>query len=582
MYQLHITRVFADGAKVKAQGQDFTGDGGDNTQSGTAGNDRFFYDQGGNDTLNGLGGNDVFQMGAAFTASDAVDGGTGNDTIVLNGEYNNGAGLVLGNSTMTNVEEVRLTAGHEYAMTLAQISLFGVPTFTFNASALGSNDVSVLRTGTSDGGNIIYKGGSGADDFNLGRGFSGQFMGGGGPDTVAFEAGWTSQLTVDGGPGIDTVDIDIFQSNGASPHIALGANSMKNVEAIFISTNRDVSLRMDDANVAAGKTLVVTTFVNDGAVGFDFDGSRETNGHFDVSGGGLDDVLTGGALSDTFHLNPLQAAGGSDAVYGEGGDDTIYVGDTLDNSDTIDGGAGNDTLDLSGDPAGSDNFVPDVIHSIETIILEAGSNYYLPFDGAAIDAGATMTVDASALTAANSADVRVENSLGHLHAIGGRGDDILIGGSTSDNLVGGAGSDTLVGRLGADRMEGDGGEDYYNLYQPDNSTGPNYDTFVTFDADDDHIVTRNAVDAIDTAVNTGTLQQASFNADLVAAIGAAQLGVHHAVLFRPTTGLTGHTFLIIDDNGVAGYQADADFVIDITGAAHLGHLSSDNFGPLLG
>jgi hypothetical protein len=101
--------------------------------------------------------------------------------------------------------------------------------------------------------------------------------------------------------------------------------------------------------------------------------------------------------------------------------------------------------------------------------------------------------------------------------------------------------------------------------------------------DDDFVVTRNPVDAIDAAVNAGTLRTASFNADLKTAIGAVQLGIHHAVLSRPDAGtLAGRTFLIVDDNGAVGYQANADFVIDITGAEHLGHLAPGNFGPLIG
>lgn len=585
MAELHIRDLLINGSRLNAAGQNFAGGIGDDSQDGTTGNDTFTYDQGGNDTLNGLGGKDVFNMGAAFTAADSINGGDGKDTVVLDGEYNNGSGLVLGNATMTNVEEVRLTAGHEYAMTLAQVSLLGVPTFTFNASALGANDVSVLRTGTSEGGNIVYKGGSGADQLNLGRGFSGQFTGGGGADTVAFMAGWTSQLTVDGGSGNDTVDIDMFQSDFlVSPHVALGANAIKNIETIFLTADQDISIRMNDGNVAAGKSLrVVADEQGEDGIGLTFDGSRETDGHFDVTGGGADDLLIGGAQSDTFHLDFFGQISGADAVYGEGGDDTIFMRDTLENRDTIDGGAGNDTLHLDGTYNSSENLAPDLIHSIETIVLAAGSSYYLPFDGAAIDKNATMTVDASALDASNQADIRTELSKGHLNAIGGAGDDTLIGGSSADHLVGGAGSDRLVGRLGGDTMEGGAGGDLYFLYQPDNSTGPNYDTFIGFNADEDFIVTRNPVDAIDITVNAGTLSTATFNADLKVAIGAGQLGVHHAVLFNSAAGdYVGRTFLIIDDNGVAGYQANADYVIDITGATHLNHLDPFDFGPLVG
>ena len=55
-----------------------------------------------------------------------------------------------------------------------------------------------------------------------------------------------------------------------------------------------------------------------------------------------------------------------------------------------------------------------------------------------------------------------------------------------------------------------------------------------------------------------------FNSDLSHAADAAHLGKHHAVLFTPDSGdLSGTTFLVIDTNGVAGYQAGADLVIQL-------------------
>ena len=57
---------------------------------------------------------------------------------------------------------------------------------------------------------------------------------------------------------------------------------------------------------------------------------------------------------------------------------------------------------------------------------------------------------------------------------------------------------------------------------------------------------------------------------------AAALPLHDAVLFTPNAGgLAGHTFLIVDANGTAGYQAGADYVIDVTGIT--GTLGHSNF-----
>lgn len=49
-----------------------------------------------------------------------------------------------------------------------------------------------------------------------------------------------------------------------------------------------------------------------------------------------------------------------------------------------------------------------------------------------------------------------------------------------------------------------------------------------------------------------------------------------AVLFTPDSGtLSGHTFLIVDINGTAGYQASADLVADITG--YTGTITTGDF-----
>ena len=52
----------------------------------------------------------------------------------------------------------------------------------------------------------------------------------------------------------------------------------------------------------------------------------------------------------------------------------------------------------------------------------------------------------------------------------------------------------------------------------------------------------------------------------LAALASGQLGAGHAILVTVTGGtLAGDTLLIVDANGVAGYQAAGDYVIDVTG-----------------
>ncbi|MGH6872934.1 MAG: hypothetical protein ACREHE_15650 [Rhizomicrobium sp.] len=68
----------------------------------------------------------------------------------------------------------------------------------------------------------------------------------------------------------------------------------------------------------------------------------------------------------------------------------------------------------------------------------------------------------------------------------------------------------------------------------------------------------------------------NLGADLIAAVGGVSAGF--AVVVDATGGtLAGHTYLVVDYNlnGVA--DPTADYVIDITGAKNLDHLSLANF-----
>jgi len=100
-----------------------------------------------------------------------------------------------------------------------------------------------------------------------------------------------------------------------------------------------------------------------------------------------------------------------------------------------------------------------------------------------------------------------------------------------------------------------------------------------FDASNDQFqFTGHAVTAIDTAITTGHLSIGTFDANLTGDVNATNLAAHNAVLFTADSGnLSGHTFLVVDANGVAGYQAGQDFVIDVTGATNLGSLTTSNF-----
>src|SRR5262249_55813388 len=137
------------------------------------------------------------------------------------------------------------------------------------------------------------------------------------------------------------------------------------------------------------------------------------------------------------------------------------------------------------------------------------------------------------------------------------------------------GADTLIAGATA--------HDTFYYGHVSDSTGANYDTITGFNGATDSFVVVNQVTGVDTLVNGGTLDGGvNFDSELASDIGAAQLHVGHAVEFQVTSGsLSGHTFLIIDQNGQAGYQAGQDIVIDITGGTHLSSLNSGEFTTLV-
>jgi Ca2+-binding RTX toxin-like protein len=121
-----------------------------------------------------------------------------------------------------------------------------------------------------------------------------------------------------------------------------------------------------------------------------------------------------------------------------------------------------------------------------------------------------------------------------------------------DWIFGGYGADTLTGGAGADTL-------FYD--DPAQSTGSGYDRIIGFDDEADTIDLPFAVAGF-AAPSSGNLSSASFDSDLTSAFAA--LSGNQAGMFTATGGdLAGHSFLVIDGNAIAGYQAGSDYVIEI-------------------
>jgi Ca2+-binding RTX toxin-like protein len=200
-----------------------------------------------------------------------------------------------------------------------------------------------------------------------------------------------------------------------------------------------------------------------------------------------------------------------------------------------------------------------------------------------VAAGQTLTVIGTHLSAAQSLTFNGSAETdGRFIISGGADSDTLTCGALADTFdLAQGGNDTVTGGGGSDRMAlGTGSHaDTFVYNAVSDSTGLYRDVFQHLDFSTDILEVSpagQAPHAIGAAVTAGTLSDAHFDANLAAAVGASHLAAHHAELFTPNAGtLAGRTFLVVDMNGVAGYQAGADLVFEVTGA--IGTLTTASF-----
>jgi Ca2+-binding RTX toxin-like protein len=253
----------------------FFGTAGNDIQVGTPDADIMDYSQGGDDTLHGLEGDDLFLMGAALTAADTIDGGTGNDTVVLDGDYD----LTLGATTFANVELLRFFAGHDYTVSLDAATLADGVTFNVDGSVLGINDLLVFSAAAVGAANVIVNAGDAADIITTSRG----------ADQVRGDLG---NDLIDGGRKGDTL-----WGDGGDDTIYGGAGS-DHCEGL---SNNDVLYGRNGADGLWG--------------GFGDDECLGGGGNDMLGGSTGDDILSGGAGADR-----LTGDNGRDVL--KGGDDT--------------------------------------------------------------------------------------------------------------------------------------------------------------------------------------------------------------------------------------------------------------------
>ncbi|MBP6057240.1 MAG: calcium-binding protein [Nitrosomonas sp.] len=445
-----------------------TGGSGNDTLAGGNGNDSITAGLG-NDTLSGDAGNDTFTFAAVtgLTSGDTLNAGAGTDTVALTGNtaftasdyFDNVSSIeaiTLGNTNTAvtiTTQDALVAAGA--TLTLTASTSGGL---TFNGAA--ETDGAFAITGGT--GNDSITGGDGADSI-VGSTGNDSIVGGGGDDLFTFVAGTgltSADTTVNGGAGIDTVTL-----TGNTTIAATNFDNVSNIEVITLAnTTTAVTITAKDALVAAGAALTLqATSLTTGVL--TFNGTAETDGTFNITGGGGADIITGGAGNDIIDggagNNNITAGLGNDAIVGGSGSETFtFAAATgLTSGDTLDAGAGTDIVALSGNTAffASNDF--DNVRYIETITL-ANTNTVVTITtkDTLVAASATLTLT----NAANSGTLTFIGSAetdGLFSITGGTGNDSISGGSGNDTLAGGTGNDTLIGGSGNDSITSGAGND---------------------------------------------------------------------------------------------------------------------------
>jgi Ca2+-binding RTX toxin-like protein len=215
-----------------------------------------------------------------------------------------------------------------------------------------------------------------------------------------------------------------------------------------------------------------------------------------------------------------------------------------------------DTLELSGDFSAGFT-LPSQPQDIDTVVLHPGNDYNLISSDEHVGAGQTMTINAMPLGIDGQVifDGSAERD----------GNFVFFGSQRGDVFLGGAGDDRIVGLGGADMLSGGGGSDTFVYTGAGESTGSGYDTLADFTAGVDHIDLLSGVASFGTTIESGSLSTETFDNDLGALLGGLESA--QAVWVSPDSGdLAGKIFLVVDANGIPGYQPGEDYVFGIEGS----------------
>ena len=386
-----------DGTTVSSSGKTFTlTTGVDVTMVGGSGDDSF---------VAVIGTDGAAASGTTLNAGDSLVGGAGNDTLNVSITGTNKVGVTTSGFTMSGVETVSITNfqtddANDNTLSFALVS--GVSKVRLGASASSSTTGGDTFL-TSVGQIVTAEMANGASDLGIAY-----------ASTVVVGTADTQTLNLSAQTGGE------FLVNGIE---TISINSAGAANTIRVSDAAGSTSTLSTINVTGDKNLTLT------------EGVTNKLTKVDAS------TFTGKLTFTTDDSTVIAITGGS-------ADDSFDLGTTFTSADTIDGGAGNDTLTVANTAAlAAADFAK--VSNVETVKL-TGTSASLTlssnisattFDLVSSSAAQTLTL-ASGYTAATTVKVgsgdSVVNSANAALTVSGT--DAAIAGST---VTGGTGSDTL-------------------------------------------------------------------------------------------------------------------------------------------
>ena len=515
----------ADETVIGGTGNDsLSGGSGDDSLEGGEGNDTLIGSTG-IDTLVGGNGDDLLIDGSGGSANSEILGGAGNDRIEVSSTFQNGT--IDGGA---DIDTLELSVSRLEGTTISGIEF----TELLNNSANRVDAAQIANLGTiTNAGNTSGSAVASNITITNGNGQTADLSG------LSLQGIERISVTTSGLAAGDSLTVDLSGATFADTSFAIFTGSSAN-ETVTGSTS------------------------NDSIVG--------SNGDDSISGGDGNDTLDGGSGIDTLQGGDgddllIDSNGGSlgSVVQGGAGNDFIDLSNAFQNG-TIDGGADTDTLELN-----NSNLEGTTISGIEftelfnnggirvdaaqvanlgtitnagntansttasNLILTNGAGQVVNLSGLSLQGperlllsttGLTSTtgieIDLSGASFAGTSFVDYNGTTGQDTVFGGSGNDDFVGGNDDDLLSGGGGNDTLNGGNGVDTLIGGAGDDL--IIDGNNAGGVGQ---ISAESGNDEIQIANTFSgaSIDGGADTDSLrlQSANLTGTTISGIEATQL-----------------------------------------------------------